>query len=109
MACADNADDHNAASYVGVRTCAEYIIGKHHCLEGVILFLPLPEAFCCPVQHIHLTVGFIGLLQLKQWWRVRVLGEPSEPVPPSGYMTLIPLNGNLILLRGNACVLVLLV
>lgn len=32
-------------------------------------------------------------LQMKEWWRVRVMGEPSEPVPPSGYMTLIPLNG----------------
>ena len=33
-------------------------------------------------------------MQIKQWWRVRVLGEPSEPIPPSGYMTLIPLNGD---------------
>ncbi len=32
-------------------------------------------------------------MQFKQWWRVRIMGEPAEPVPPSGYMTLIPLNG----------------
>ncbi|BDA49528.1 probable transmembrane protein 106B at N-terminal half [Coccomyxa sp. Obi] len=30
--------------------------------------------------------------KFKQWWRVRIMGEPAEPVPPSGYMTLIPLN-----------------
>lgn len=32
-------------------------------------------------------------LQAKVWWRVNVMGEPAEPVVPSGYLTLIPLNG----------------
>ncbi|KAK9838193.1 hypothetical protein WJX81_007935 [Elliptochloris bilobata] len=30
--------------------------------------------------------------RVKLWWRVHILGEPSEPVIPSGYLTLIPLN-----------------
>ncbi len=32
-------------------------------------------------------------VQAKLWWRVNVMGEPAEPVVPSGYLTLIPLNG----------------
>ena len=47
-------------------------------------------------QSAVLTLMLALQLQLKEWWRVKIMGEPQEPVPPSGYMTLIPLNGALI-------------
>ena len=34
-------------------------------------------------------------MQAKLWYRTHVLGEPAEPVVPSGYLTLIPLNGRM--------------
>ena len=46
------------------------------------------------IKGAHMRWSLLrSCLQVKQWWRVRVMGEPSEPIPPSGYMTLIPLNG----------------
>lgn len=30
---------------------------------------------------------------VKEWWRRTVLGQPDETRQPSGYLTLIPLNG----------------
>ena len=53
------------------------------------------------VQGLHsfcnksATLTLMLALQMKEWWRVKIMGEPQEPVPPSGYMTLIPLNGAL--------------
>ena len=31
--------------------------------------------------------------KVKKWWRSHVLGQPVQPPTPSGYLTLIPLNG----------------
>ena len=45
----------------------------------------------CFIAGLCLTL-YTGL-QVKLWWRVHVMGEPAEPVIPSGYLTLIPLNG----------------
>ena len=46
----------------------------------------MSEALACALR-------LTACVQVKLWWRVHVKGEPAEPVIPSGYLTLIPLNG----------------